>query len=276
MKKSAAAQALIIGGAFFLSGSNAHAQTVRPVMRIDPGPLEANALKTAVDLVVKDVGLGGLGEFVFTLQNRGAVGINPQGRLAAPLNTITTPPIRIDLYFGGTLMQSVYQKSLRGKEAVVITALPVSNVPKCNEARTITVVVDPANQVPELHDDNNKTAVTVPRPCPDLAVAKIEREKDGIAGETYRVKVTVINKGGAPSPADQAWGTSMTSAPGLNGWPEMVPMHMIPALAPGETHVFRIGGSVLSVAHSWVEIFLDINRRIEESDETNNFLKTEL
>jgi subtilase family serine protease len=107
-------------------------------------------------------------------------------------------------------------------------------------------------------------------------VLKIEREKDGIAGETYRVKVTVINKGGAASPPDQAWGTALTSAPGLNGWPEMVPMHLIPALAPGETYVFRIGGSVLAVAHSWVEIFLDVNRLIQESDETNNFLKTEI
>jgi hypothetical protein len=56
----------------------------------------------------------------------------------------------------------------------------------------------------------------------------------------------------------------------------MVPMHTIPALAPGEIYSFHVGGSVLAVAHSWVEIYLDINRLIEESDESNNFVKTKI
>jgi hypothetical protein len=232
---------------------------------------EPIALQTSVDLVVKDVGLSGLGEIVFTLQNRGDININP-GKYTAASKSITTPPIRMDLYFGGTLIQSVYQQSLGGKESHVFTVKPVSNIPKCKDSRTIKVVVDPMNVIKELHDDNNVATVTVARPCPDLAIKSIGRAREGIAGETYRVKVTVINQGNAPAPSSQAWGTALSSAPGITGWPELVPVHTIPALAPGETFDFKIGGSVMSFDNSWVKIFLDRDRLIEESNEENNFL----
>jgi hypothetical protein len=69
--------------------------------------LEAERLKTAADLTVKDVGLSGLGQIVFILQNRGAVGINTAERIADKLagtarnvggagrsaKVISTPPI---------------------------------------------------------------------------------------------------------------------------------------------------------------------------------------
>jgi hypothetical protein len=232
---------------------------------------EALALQNSVDLTVRDVGLSGLGEIVFTLQNRGGISINADKYTAAS-KTIKTPPIRIDLYFGGTMIQSVYQQSLGGKESQLFTVKPVSNIPKCKDSRTIKVVVDPMNVVKELHDDNNVAVVSVARPCPDLAIKSIAREPQGLMNETYRVKVTVINLGNAPAPSSQAWGTAISSAPGITGWPELVPVHTIPALAPGETFGFRIGGSMLSLDNTWVKIFLDRDLRIEESDETNNFL----
>lgn len=238
--------------------------------------VDAERLKTSADLRLTNVGLSGLGEIVFTLENRGAVNINGAAKYITANMNISTPPIRIDLYFGGALVQSVYQASLGGHEAHNWAVPPLSNVPKCKDVRDIKVVVDPLNVVPELHDDNNAIAISVARPCPDLAVKSIEREKSGIAGETYRVKVTVINLGNAPAPAFQAWGTAVNSFPGPTGWPEMVPMREIPTLAPGETFVFRPGGDQASFTNTWVKIFLDINHHIDELDETNNLVDKKL
>lgn len=269
---------------FFILGvglpmSQMPAQPVRAaaIARDPITTIEAARLKTSADLVVKAVGLSGLGEIVFTLQNRGSVNINTSAdRRVAGSTSISTPPIRIDLYLGGALVQSVYQAGLGGEQSRAFAVKPLSNVPKCKDVRDIKVVVDPANVVPELHDDNNTAAVTVARPCPDLAVKSIEREKSGIAGETYRVKVTVINLGNAPAPEFQAWGTAVNSFPGPTGWPEMVPMRDIPSLAPGETFVFRPGGDQASFTNTWVKIYLDINHHIDELDETNNLVDKKL
>lgn len=271
MRTSALLHGLMLGGLYLCSAHDARAQGASVIARTDIGPLDANALKTSVDLVAKEVGLGGLGQIVFTLQNRGGVSVNA-GTPRLPNTSITTPPIKIDLYVGGTLVQSVYQQALAGNTSRVMTVPMLNNVPKCGETRAIKVVIDPANVIPELHDENNSTAATVPRPCPDLAIQSIKRESSGIAGETYRVLVTIVNKGTAASPPDEVWATALTSAPGLNGWPETVPMHTVPGLAPGATYSFRVGGTVASVAHSWVRVFVDIKRLIEESDETNNLV----
>ncbi|HEY8131084.1 MAG TPA: CARDB domain-containing protein, partial [Thermoanaerobaculia bacterium] len=56
----------------------------------------------------------------------------------------------------------------------------------------------------------------------------------------------------------------------VTGWPELVPTHTIPALAPGETTSFKTGGSVLSANHTSVRVMLDYHAQIEESDESNN------
>jgi hypothetical protein len=262
---------LIAGGLCLCSAHEAGGQGANVIGRIDVGPLDANALKTAVDLVAKEVGLGGLGQIVFTLHNRGGVSVNV-GSPKVPNASINTPPINIDLYVGGALVQSVYQQGLAGNSSRVMTVPMLNNVPKCGETRAIKVVIDPANVIPELHDENNSTTATALRPCPDLAIQSIKRESSGIAGETYRVLVTIVNKGTAASPPDEVWATALTSAPGLNGWPETVPMHTMPGLAPGATYSFRVGGTVASVAHSWVRVFVDIKRLIEESDETNNLV----
>jgi subtilase family serine protease len=145
--------------------------------------------------------------------------------------------------------------------------------PKCLETRNLKVVIDPQNQIKELHDDNNVTEATnSARPCPDLAIKSIKRHYTGLLNETYRVKVTIINQGNAPSPSTQVWGTSL---PGgvwpVTGWPELIPTHTIPALAPGETTSFKTGGSVVSANHTAVRVFLDRHSQIEESNESNNF-----
>jgi subtilase family serine protease len=271
VRTSALLYGLIAGGLCLCSAHEAGGQGANVIGRIDVGPLDANALKTAVDLVAKEVGLGGLGQIVFTLHNRGGVSVNV-GSPKVPNASINTPPIKIDLYVGGALVQSVYQQGLAGNSSRVMTVPMLNNVPKCGETRAIKVVIDPGNVIPELHDENNSTTATVPRPCPDLAIQSIKRESSGIAGETYRVLVTIVNKGTAASPPDEVWATALTSAPGLNGWPETVPMHTMPGLAPGATYSFRVGGTVASVAHSWVRVFVDIKRLIEESDETNNLV----
>ncbi|MEX2164253.1 MAG: CARDB domain-containing protein [Sulfuricaulis sp.] len=240
---------------------------------------EIMALRTSSDLVVKDLAFNGLGEITFNLVNRGEVGINvpaKQGsavKMAAPAPP-SGPPISIDIWMG-TSKITVQQPSMGGKQTKNFKVPIPSNYskPKCLETRNLKVVVDPQNQVKELHDDNNVAeAPNSGRPCPDLAIKSIKRDYSGLLKETYTPKVTIINQGNAPSPSTQVWGTSL---PGgvwpVTGWPELVPTHTIPALAPGQTTSFHIGGSVVSANHTAIRIILDRHFQIEESNESNNF-----
>jgi len=244
---------------------------------------EVIALQNASDLVVKDLGFTGLGEVTFKLVNRGKVGINvplkPGSAKLAAQTPQSGPPIAIDIWIGSNKI-SVQQASLAGNQTKQFIVPMPSNYskPRCLETRDLKVVVDPQNRIPELHDDNNVTeAPNSARPCPDLAIKSIKRHHTGTMHETYRVKVTVINQGNAPSPSAQAWGTSL---PGgvwpVTGWPELVPIHTIKALAPGESTSFLTGGSVLTHVHTSVRVVLDYYRKIEESDETNNFMDKRL
>jgi hypothetical protein len=291
MTSSTLLQCFVLGIGLPVAQLRAQAGQALVIQHEPVSSLEAERLKTAADLSVKEVGLSGLGQIVFLLQNRGGVGINSTEKIGDKLTgarrigaagssgkMISTPPIQIDIYVGGTKIQAQYQPSLAGEDSKPFVVTLPSNVPvpHCKDVRDIKIVVDPANVVPELHDDNNTAAVTVARPCPDLAIKSIEREKSGVAGETYRVKVTVINLGNAPAPEFQAWGTAVNSFPGPTGWPEMVPMRDIPPLAPGETFVFRPGGDQASFTNTWVKIYLDINHHIDELDETNNLVDKKL
>ena len=236
------------------------------------------ALQTSSDLVSKDLGFTALGEITFKLVNRGEVGINvpakATGQSLAKQGAASGPPIKIDIYIGSSLIKSVFQSSIGGRQTKIFKENVPSTLPKpkCLETRNLKVVVDPQNQITELHDDNNVTVATnSARPCPDLAIKSIKRHYTGLFNETYRVKVTIINQGNAPSPSNEVWGTSL---PGgvwpVTGWPTLVPTHTMPALAPGQTTSFKTGGSVLSGIHTSVRVMLDYHSQIEESDESNN------
>ena len=237
------------------------------------------ALKTTSDLVAKDLGFTGLGEIVFNLVNRGEVGINVPKKQGGATTMAAQPPpsgppISIDIWMG-TSKITVQQPSMGGKQTKNFKVPIPSNYskPKCLETRNLKVVIDPQNQIKELHDDNNVTETTnSARPCPDLAIKSIKRDYSGLLNETYSPKVTIINQGNALSPSTQVWGTSL---PGgvwpVTGWPELVPTHTIPALSPGQTTSFHIGGSVVSANHTAIRIILDRHFQIEESDESNNF-----
>jgi len=233
---------------------------------------EVILLKQSADLVAKDLGFNGLGEVTLTLHNRGDQAVNP---LTRARGAGEPPKIQVDLYIGGTLVESVYQPSLGGKASRVFTIKP-QTPPKCGDSRDLKVVVDPHNTITELHDDNNATNATVARPCPDLAVHSIERDYTGVLKETYSPKVVIINKGNWPTPAMKIWATALSSAPGITGWPAFVPTKMIPALAPGEKTSFHVGGSVLSADNSWIRIILDREFKIDELDESNNFVDKKL
>jgi len=248
----------------------AAAQPARPA--IQRGEAGSMVLQSSVDLAARDVGFNGLGEIVFTLKNFGGISVNDKYDSKA----VSTPPIRIDLYVSNKLLQSIYQQSLAARGSQLIAVKLVANVPKCKESRDLKVVVDPMNQIRELHDDNNAISGTFSRPCPDLAVQKIEKTSQGIAGETYGIKVTVINLGNAASPESQTWATSMSSAPGITGWPEFVPLRTLESLAPGEASSFYVGGSVASFDHSWVRVFVDFTRVIDELDESNDLVDKKL
>lgn len=232
------------------------------------------ALNKAADLVVRDLAFNALGEVSFELTNRGAVGINTPDRPGAlAKNSSPGAPILIEVYVGETRL-TLQQPWLGGRQSKNIRLPLPSNVskPKCLESRSLRVRVDPQNVISELYDDNNEIAVAAAeRPCPDLAVVSIERDKEGIAGEMYRAKVTIINQGNAPSPGTKVWGTTMSSAPGLTSWPELNPTHDLKPLQPGEKASFKIGGSTLSTEVLYVRIILDRFFHVDESNESNNF-----
>ncbi len=56
----------MVGSLYLYSAHDASGQRANIIARTDIGPLDANALKTSVDLVAKEVGLGGIGQIVFT------------------------------------------------------------------------------------------------------------------------------------------------------------------------------------------------------------------
>ena len=250
----------------------AHAQVSAPTTQaVNP---DVFALTKAADLVVRNVGFTALGEVTFELANRGAVGINTFDK-AGPVakGSSSGPPILLEVFVDDRRI-TFQQPALGGRQSKTITVPLPSTIakPKCLESRGVRVRVDPQNVIAELYDDNNENAVAAAqRPCPDLAVVSIERDKEGIAGEMFRAKVTIINQGNAPSPGTKVWGTAMASAPGLTSWPELNPTHDLKPLQPGEKASFKIGGSTLSSDVLYVRIILDRFFQIDESDESNNF-----
>lgn len=238
------------------------------------------ALKTTSDLVVRDLGFTGEGEILFSLVNRGDVGINVPGGHSGALTlaarpSASGPPIPIDIWMGTSKIMTVQQPSIAGRQTRNLrVAIPSNYVtPKCLETRDLKIAVDAQNQFAELYEDNNVTeAADSARPCPDLAIKSIKRHYTGLLNETYRVKVTIVNQGNAASPSTEVWGTSLpTGIWPLTGWPELIPTRKIPALDPGESTSFKTGGSVLSTNHTAVRVILDRYSDIDESDESNNF-----
>jgi subtilase family serine protease len=211
------------------------------------------------------------GQILVTLANQGKTAVNspPAG---APRGTPGGPPIQVDVYVGSTRVQTLYHQSLAGNTTRVLR-VQMQSSPKCGESRALRAVVDPANVIAEGNDANNDTSVTATRPCPDLAVKDIERNYSGLLNETYSVKITIVNKGTSPSPAHKVWGTSLPSGVWpLSGWPTLVPTHELKALAPGESTTFHTGGSVAAPVHTAVRVILDRDFKIDELDESNNFV----
>jgi hypothetical protein len=214
------------------------------------------------------------GEVLVTLKNTGHQAVNPP---PAPRQAPTGPPIQVDVYNGASLIQSLYVPTLAGQASRVLTVVLQSSTPRCGESRELRAVVDPQRLIAEQSDDNNTTSVAATRPCPDLAIKSIERDYTGIAGETYSVKVVIVNQGTAPSPVNQVWATSLpTGVWPVTGWPTLTPGTQLPVLAPGETETFHTGGGVLATNHTAVRIILDRYFTIDELDESNNFKDKQL
>lgn len=224
------------------------------------------------DLVAKDLAFAPDGQILVTLANTGKTGVNPPPA-GAPRGTPSGPPIQVDLYLGGTRIQTLYQQSLAASTTRVLKVQLQSNAPGCGESRPLRAVVDPQKVIPEGSDANNDTSVpAATRPCPDLAIEDIKRDYSGIAGETYSVKVTIVNKGTATAPAHQAWASSLpTGVWPVTGWPELVPTEAIPELSPGGKKSFHVGGSVLATSRTAIRIILDRHSEIDETNEGNNF-----
>ncbi len=231
-----------------------------------------------VELASCNLEFNRLGEIILAVKNRGSVStsaaqasasLGQAGRRA----TLSGPPVGIDVYMDDKLVFSLSQPALGAGQSKTITeGIPSSlSVPGCGESRVLKLVVDPRNEFAEASESDNTITRNVERPCPDLAIKSISRDYEGVFNETYRVKVTIINQGNAPSPSNQVWATSLPGEPWpVNGWPALTPTQTIPALAPGETTSFKVGGSILSTNRTAIRIMLDRNSEIAESNESNN------
>lgn len=269
----------IVLAGFCLAAAAANAQPTLAAGEQNQLNLCLQPLVQGVDLVGCSLKFNELGEITVTVKNRGTSGINapqsPAGMSGRALKaTPSGPPIGLDLYMQDKLVVALFQPALGPGQSATLTAKIPSNysTPRCGEARALKLVIDAKKQIAEQSESDNVLARDATRPCPDLAIKSIKRDYNGLLNETYRVKVTVINQGNARSPSTQVWGTSL---PGgvwpVTGWPELVPTHTLPALEPGESTSFMVGGSVLSTNRTAVRIILDRHYQIEELDEGNNF-----
>ena len=224
-----------------------------------------------VELASCNLEFGALGEIILSVKNRGSVSTaqaSQAGRRAA-----SGPPVGIDVYMQDQLVVSYAHPALSAGQSKTITTTLSSSFtpPGCGESRVLKLVVDSKNEFAEASESDNTITRTVARPCPDLAIKSISRDYEGMFNETYRAKVTIINQGNAPSPANEVWATSLPGEPWpVNGWPNLVPTETIPALAPGQTTSFKVGGSILSTNRTAVRIMLDRKSEIAESNESNN------
>ena len=211
-----------------------------------------------------------LGEIILAVKNRGSASTSAA---AGDRRAAAGPPIAIELYMDDKFMTGLSQVALSAGQTRTITQ-PIPStftVPGCGESRALRLLVDARNAFAEASESDNTLTRTIARPCPDLAIKSISRDYEGVLGETYRVKVTIINQGNAPSPSNQIWASSLPGEPWpVNGWPALTPTETIPALAPGETTSFKVGGTVLASNRTAIRIMLDRYGEIAESNESNN------
>lgn len=226
-----------------------------------------------VELASCHLEFNALGAIILSVKNHGSVSTNAASSGQARGRATPSVPVGIDLYMQDKLVVSLSQPALgAGQLKTFTTAIPSNHtVPGCGESRVLKLVVDPRNEFAEGSESDNTITRNAERPCPDLAIKSISRDYEGVFNETYRVKVTIINQGNAPSPSNQIWASSLPGEPWpVNGWPALTPTETIRALAPGETTSFKVGGSVLSTNRTAIRIMLDRHSVIAESDESNN------
>lgn len=231
-----------------------------------------------VELASCNLDFDELGAIVLTVKNRGTIGtagVQAAASVGQTGRRTATPalPVGIAVYMQDKFVFSLTHPALAaGQSKTIVQALSSAfTVPGCGESRVLKLVVDPKNEFVEGSESDNTLTRNAERPCPDLAIKSISRDYEGVFNETYRVKVTIINQGNAPAPSNQVWASSLPGEPWpVNGWPALTPTQTIPALAPGETTSFKVGGSVLSTNRTAIRIMLDRHSKIAESNESNN------
>lgn len=227
------------------------------------------------DLIGCGLGFNSLGEITFSVKNRGNVGVNTAGPTAvsaaparAPRAAELGPKIRMDLYLGDKLIQSVYHAALGAGQTQEFRAkIPSNNpTPGCGETRNLRVVIDPANQISEASEANNVRARTADRPCPDMEVASIEANYNDLRTE-FVAEIRIVNKGNAPARFRYMALTSNSSSFGPLPSADFDKLMEIEA---GQSKKFTIGNA-FSYSTMYVRVFLDRFNEIAELNESNNF-----
>jgi hypothetical protein len=239
------------------------------------------ALNSTSDLVIRNLGFTNTGEITFELRNRGKVPINPppSGTARSASTRVAVPPvpeaqqIKVMVYLNNAPSGTVFQPRLGGQESRTFTVTVPANLrPGCGQSKPLRTVVDPNNVIVEYTDTNNVSIATAARPCPDLAVASIEKNFNDLKTH-FAARVTLINKGNAPIGKFEYWARENFGGhlADLGGQAD----DTAGPLAPGETFKFNIG-FVPAYDNMQVTVILDWNKLVEELDESNNYKEKNL
>lgn len=226
------------------------------------------------DLIGCKLKFNSLGEITFSVKNRGPVGINTAVALVPSGVGRTTkaaepgPKIRMDLYLGDKLIQSVYHGALGAGQSQEFTAKIPSNspTPKCGESQPLKLVIDPQQQIAEAFEDNNALARTADRPCPDMEVESIKANYNDLKTE-FVAEIRIVNKGNAPARFHYM---ALTSNSQTFGPIPSADFDKLMVLEVGESKKFTIGNT-FATGNMYVRVFLDRFSEVAELNESNNF-----
>ncbi len=222
------------------------------------------------DLIPCSLRFNALGEITFSIRNRGTVGVNSPTVAGSQTRKTAAegPRIRMDLYLGSALIESVHHGALAGGASKDFTAKIPSNypTPRCGETRDLRLVLDPANQIPEASNANNALARTTDRPCPDMEVESIKANYNDLKTE-FVAEIRIVNKGNAPARFRYL---ALTSNSMAFGPLPSADFDKLMELEPGQTKKLTIGNT-WAAGNMYVRVFLDRFNEVSELNESNNF-----
>lgn len=218
----------------------------------------ASQLRPDLKISAKAIGSGIGPVYDFRIEN--------VGKVKAPASTIqfwAMPPCKQSGLDNKKLIKNGQIKAL------VVTTSPSYSVshsvemPKAYRGCHLRAVVDAEHVIAELSEDNNAVTIETVLPRPDLYPQYIISES---SNKTDRI--TVHNIGNATAGPSILW---MRCSCGIEGKPELKTWTWyLTSLAPGKAYTVNAPTRVQVVGLNAVEVRVDFNKHIDESNENNN------